>query len=95
MQIRLVFLVTNLEFGHIYLYDKFRGDILKEYKRCLSVIRTYLNDTTLKLNVKKLDTLISQELEKPANEMDTKLIDLCLNALVAYRVHISERDKQM
>ena len=74
---------------------EFRGDILKEYKRCLSVIRTYLNDTTLKLNVKKLDTLISQELEKPANEMDTKLIDLCLNALVAYRVHVSARDKQM
>ncbi len=68
---------------------------MKEYKRCLSVIRTYLNDSTLKLNVKKLDTLISQEHEKPANEMDTQLIDLCLNALVAYRVHISERDKQM
>lgn len=68
---------------------------MKEYKRCLSVIRTYLNDTTLKLNVKKLDTLISQELEKPANEMDTHLIDLCLNALVAYRKYTSEREQQM
>lgn len=68
---------------------------MKEYKCCLSVIRTYLNDTTLKLNVKKLDTLISKELEKPSNEIDTHLIDLCLNALVAYRVYMSERDKQM
>ena len=76
MQIRLVFLVTNLEFGHIYLYDKFRGDILKEYKRCLSVIRTYLNDTTLKLNVKKLDTLISQELEKPAIEAGSWTVEI-------------------
>lgn len=67
---------------------------MKEYKRCLSVIRTYLNDTTLKLNVKKLDTLISQELEKPANEMDTQLIDLCLNALVAYRIYMSERENK-
>lgn len=67
---------------------------MKEYKRCLSVIRTYLNDTTLKLNVKKLDTLISQELEKPANEIDTHLIDLCLNALVAYRVYMSERENK-
>ena len=71
----------------------FRSQV--EYKCCLSVIRTYFKDTTLKLDEKKLDSLISQELEKPANEMDTKLIDLCLNALVAYRVHVSERDKQM
>lgn len=68
---------------------------MKEYKRCLSVIRTYFKDTTFKLDEKKLDSIISQELEKPANEMDTKLIDLCLNALVAYRVNISERDKQI
>jgi len=63
---------------------------LKEYKRCLAVIRTYLNDKTLKLNAKKLDKFISEELEKPINEMDTYLIDLCLNALVAYRTYISE-----
>lgn len=58
---------------------------MKEYKRCLAEIRTYLNDKTLKLNQKKLDKLISEELEKPINEMDTNLIDLCLNALVVYR----------
>lgn len=58
---------------------------MKEYKRCLAVIRTYLNDKTLILNQKKLDKLISEELEKPINEMDTNLIDLCLNALVVYR----------
>lgn len=78
--------MTNLEFGHIYLYDKFRGDILKEYKRCLELVKTYLKDENLKLDEKKLDLLISQELEKPANEIDAHLIDLCLNALVAYRI---------
>ena len=64
---------------------------MKEYKRCLAIIGTYLNDKTLKLNVKMLDKLISEELEKPTNEMDTHLIDLCLNALVAYRTYMSER----
>ena len=67
---------------------------LKEYKRCLAVIRTYLNDKTLKLNSKKLDAIISEELEKPINEMDTRLIDLCLNALVAYRTYMSERENK-
>lgn len=66
---------------------------MKEYKRCLAMIRIYLNDKTLKLNVQKLDKLISEELEKPINEMDTHLIDLCLNALVAYRKYLSERNK--
>jgi len=67
---------------------------LKEYKRCLAIIRTYLNDPTYKLNIKKLDKIISKELEKPINEMDTRLIDLCLNALVAYRTYMSERQKK-
>lgn len=67
---------------------------MKEYKSCLAVIRTYLNDKTLKLNAKKLDKLIIEELEKPINEMDTHLIDLCLNALVAYRTYMSECQKK-
>lgn len=67
---------------------------MKEYKHCLAIIRTYLNDKTLKLNEKKLDKIIGEELEKPINEMDTHLIDLCLNALVAYRTYISERQKK-
>ena len=67
---------------------------MKEYKRCLAVIRTYLNNKALKLNEKKLDKLISEELEKPINEMDTHLIDLCLNALVALRTYMSEREKK-
>ena len=67
---------------------------MKEYKRCLAVIRTYLNDKALKLNQKKLDKLISEELEKPIDKMDTHLIDLCLNALVAYRTYMSERQKK-
>ncbi len=66
---------------------------MKDYKLCLELVRTYLKDETIKLDDKKLDLLISQELEKPANEMDIHLIDLCLNALVAYRIYMSERDK--
>lgn len=65
---------------------------MKEYKRCLKLIRIYLNDKDLKLNNKKLDKIIGEELEKPIYEMDTDLIDLCLNALVAYRAYISERN---
>ncbi len=67
---------------------------MKEYKRCLAEIRIYLNNKELKLNEKKLDAIISKELEKPINEMDTYLIDLCLNALVAYRTYMSERQKK-
>lgn len=67
---------------------------MKEYKRCLAVIRTYLNNQNLKLNEKKIDKLVSDELEKPINEMDTHLIDLCLNALVAYRTYIFKRNKK-
>lgn len=66
---------------------------MKEYKRCLALVRTYLKDETLKLDDKRLDLLVSEELEKPTNEMDTQLIDLCLNALVAYRKYISEKRK--
>ena len=57
------------------------------------MIRTYLNDKNLKLNTKKLDTLISKELEKPINKTDTHLIDLCLNALVAYREYEKKHGK--
>lgn len=67
---------------------------MKEYKRCLAMIRTYLNDKTLKLNSKKLDKIISEELEKPIDKMDTHLIDLCLNALVAYRKYKSELENK-
>ena len=67
---------------------------MKEYKRCLEQVRAYLKDETLKLDEKKLDSLISEELDKSVNEMDTQLIDLCLNALVAYRVYISGRENK-
>lgn len=66
---------------------------MKEYKLCLAQIRTYLNNNTIKLNERKLDALISEELEKAINEMDTHLIDLCLNALVERRKYTSEREK--
>ncbi len=67
---------------------------MKEYKRCLAIIRTYLNDKNLKLNEKKLDKIIDDELEKPITEMDTHLIDLCLNALVAYRTYKSKCEEK-
>ncbi len=67
---------------------------MNEYKRCLAVIREYLNNKNLKLNEKKLDKIISDELEKPISEMDTHLIDLCLNALVAYRRYKTTRDEK-
>lgn len=65
---------------------------MKEYKRCLAAIRTYLNDSTCKLNLKKLDKIIIEELEKPIDKMDTHLIDLCLNALVAYRTKCEKKN---
>lgn len=52
-----------------------------------------MNDKNLELNEKKLDKIIGEELEKPINEMDTHLINLCLNALVAYRTYMSEHRK--
>lgn len=64
---------------------------MKEYKHCLAIIRTYLNNNALKLNEKMLDSLISEELEKPIDKMDTHLIDLCLNALVARRKYICKK----
>lgn len=66
---------------------------MKEYKHCLDLIRTYLKEEELELDEKKLDSLISAELEKPVREMDTRLIDLCLNSLVAYRTYISDKSK--
>lgn len=66
---------------------------MKQYKQCLEQVKTYLRDENLKLDEKKLDSLVSEELEKSANEMDTHLIDLCLNALVAYRKYTSEREQ--
>lgn len=66
---------------------------MKQYKQCLEQVKTYLRDENLKLDEKKLDSLVSEELEKSANEMDTHLIDLCLNALVAYRTHVSDKHK--
>ena len=47
-------------------------------------------DKTMELNNETLDKLVNKELQKPATEMDKSLIDLCLNALVAYRAYTSE-----
>ena len=67
---------------------------MKEYKRCLDMIRTHLNDKTIELNEEKLDSIIGNELEKPKDKMDTDLIDHCLAALVAYRKYISKHEKK-
>lgn len=58
---------------------------MEQYKHFINMIKIYLDDKTLELNEEKLDELIDRELEKPINKMDTYLIDLCLDALVAYR----------
>ncbi|MBR4858841.1 MAG: hypothetical protein IKU08_06610 [Clostridia bacterium] len=58
---------------------------MEKYKYFVDKIRIYLDDKTLELNEEKLDELIDRELEKPIKKMDTYLIDLCLDALVAYR----------
>ncbi len=63
----------------------FKGDFLKEYKRCLDMVRKHLKDETVELDGETLDKLVNNELQKPSNEMDKSLIDLCLNALVVYR----------
>ena len=68
----------------------FKGDVLKEYKKCLEKVRSYLKDKTIELNNETLDNIVRTELEKPAGEMDKHLVDLCLNALVAYRAYTSE-----
>lgn len=63
------------------------GDFLEKYKRCLDMVRKYLNDENMELDNKVLDKLVDNELQKNATEMDKSLIDLCLNALVAYRLY--------
>lgn len=56
---------------------------MKECKLYFEAVKSYLNDSTLILSEKKLDKLIEEELEKPVDEMDPKLIDLCIVALGA------------
>ncbi len=68
--------------------------LLKKYKRCLDAVRNHLNDKKLELDSEKLDELVGIELEKPINEMDTDLIDLCLDALVAHRAYAEKRGKR-
>lgn len=63
------------------------GDFLEKYKRCLDMVRKYLNDETMELDNKVLDKLVDNELQKNATEMDKSLIDLCLNALATYRLY--------
>lgn len=65
---------------------------MEEYKHCLDMIRIYLEDKSLVLNEDRLDEIIAEELKKTANEPDPYLIDLCLNALVAYRKAKSETE---
>lgn len=67
---------------------------MKEYKKYLDMVRKHLQDETIEINNETLDKLVNNEFQKPATEMDKTLIDLCLNALVAYRVYTSEsKDK--
>ena len=68
---------------------------MKECKKCLDMVRKHLQDETVELNNETLDKLVNKELQKPATEMDKSLIDLCLNALVAYRTYMSEHKEKI
>lgn len=88
--------MTNLKFRHIYSKIIIEGDFLKEYKKYLEKVRSHLKDKTMELNNETLDKLVNKELQKPADEeMDKTLIDLCLNALVAYRAYTSDIKEKM
>ncbi len=67
---------------------------LEEYKKCLEKVRNHLKDETIELDKEMLDKIVNDELKKPINEMDKYLIDLCLNALVAYRAYTSENKEK-
>ncbi|MBP3938370.1 MAG: hypothetical protein IK955_03090 [Clostridia bacterium] len=67
---------------------------MKEYKRYLDMIRAHLNDMALDLDAETLDKLVEAELKKPANRMDTYLVNLCLSALVAYRIYSSDEQQK-
>ena len=67
---------------------------MKEYKRCFDAVRNYLGDKTLELDREILDEIIASELEKPITEMDTDLIDICLDALVAHRTYTEKKNKR-
>ena len=54
------------------------------------MVRKHLRDETAERDNEKSDKIVNEEILKPADEMDKSLIDLCLNALVAYRAYTSE-----
>lgn len=64
----------------------FEGGFLEEYKRCLERVREHLEDESIRLDNEVLDKLVNDELKKSDSEMDKCLIDLCLNALVSYKI---------
>lgn len=43
---------------------------MKEYKRCLDIVRKHLKDETSEFDNETLEKLVSNELQKPAIEMD-------------------------
>lgn len=57
---------------------------MNEYRFLCKKIKKHLNCKTLNPTKNKLQKLIDKELEKPSDEMDRYLIELCLNALVAH-----------
>lgn len=68
---------------------------MKDYKKYVDAVKKHLKTESLEIDNEMLDMLVSQELKKSAEKMDKYLIDLCLNALVAYRKCSEEsKDKQ-
>ena len=82
-------------FSSYIIIRKKRGDILKEYEKCLEKVKKYLGCDVMVFSEEKLDSIIADELEKNANNMDTKLINLCLDTLAAYRKYVSENQQEM
>lgn len=59
---------------------------MEEYIRCLQRVREHLKDDCISLDAESLDRLVNEELRKAEKDMDKCLIDLCLNALVSYKI---------
>lgn len=59
---------------------------MEKHKKYLDMIRKHLNDDGLRLDPQKLDELVMGELDKTNGKPDSYLVNLCLDALAAYRI---------
>lgn len=45
-------------------------------------LKDFLNDPSLQISRKSIEKGLEEELNKPENEMDTELVDLCIQLLL-------------